>query len=144
MSFHAKMSHFFFVKKQLKTKIIFFWQEASKCVLSCLILDASSQTQRQEDALVHSEAVLLGKRFIYSREAEAQTETKTDSIPQTSRKLLQLQIKIWTTVHPFEFGWWVGAQGGVTRCLPAAVPCSPCLQPLILTADANSLKNVPT
>lgn len=102
MSFHAKMS--LFLKKK-QPKIIVFWQEASKSLLDCLILDANSQTQRQEDALVHSEAVLLGKRFIYSREAEAQTETKTDSIPQTSlKKTPAATNQNLETVHPFEFG----------------------------------------
>lgn len=59
--------------------------------------------QTQEDALVHSE--LLGKAFIYARDAEAQTETKTDSIPQTSSKKSPAATnQNVETIYPFTFG----------------------------------------
>lgn len=116
--------------------------------MKCLTWNANTQpanTRRCFGAPWAVASSLLGHSFIYSRDAEAQTETKTDSIPQTSGKnppaATNQNVE---TIHPFRCGWRLWAQGGVTRCLPVSLPCSWCFQPLILTADANTLKNVPT
>lgn len=116
--------------------------------MNCLIRDAKTQpanTRRCSGTFWAVTSLLLGKGFIYARDAEAQTETKTDSMPQTSSKKTPAATnQNVETIYPFKFGWWVETQGGVTRCFPVSPPCSWCFQPLILTADANSLKNVPT
>lgn len=65
---------------------------------------------------------------------------KTGSIPQSHiKKAPAATNQNVETTYSFKFGWWVGE-----CCSQVCLPVYPCFQPLILTVDANSLKNVPT
>ena len=126
MSFHAKIKGS-------------FWQE-----FQSLLTTVWPEMPTQKDALVHSELLYCSVK-IYSSDGNTQTETKTESIPQTSSESTPAATNHNVeTKYPFWIWLMSGGSGRRDMLLPSrSRPCPWCLQPLILTADANSLKKRP-